>query len=166
MLLDSILFYAFAALIIFSAIMTITRRNVVHSAVWLISALVGVAGLYLLQGAEFLAGVQIIVYIGGIMVLFLFVIMLLNLQADPKEAPHWVQKIGTGALAAALAAVVAWTAVRAAGDTGIALAADFGTTKALARVLFRDYAVAFELTSVLLLVAVVGAVVLAKRDED
>ena len=79
MLIDTVLFYVLAALILGGAVMTITRHNVVHSAVWLICTLIGVAGIFLLQGAEFLAGVQIIVYIGGIMVLFLFVIMLVNL---------------------------------------------------------------------------------------
>jgi NADH-quinone oxidoreductase subunit J len=159
-------FYVLAAASMAAALGVVLAPNPVHSALSLVVTLFFIAIGYVALQAHLVAALQIIVYTGAVMVLFLFVIMLLNLQADPKEAPHWVQKIGTGALAAALAAVVAWTAVRAAGDTGVALAADFGTTKALARVLFRDYAVAFELTSVLLLVAVVGAVVLAKRDED
>ncbi len=85
MLLDSILFYLFAALVLFSAIMMITRRNVVYCAVWLINALVGVAGLFLLLGAEFLAGVQVIVYIGGITVLYLFVIMLVPVREEAMQ---------------------------------------------------------------------------------
>ena len=82
MLLDSVLFYLFAILILGSSILMITRRNVVYAAVWLINALIGTAGLFLLQGAEFLAGVQVIVYIGGITVLYLFVIMLVPLREE------------------------------------------------------------------------------------
>src|SRR5438552_6287443 len=85
MLTDTVLFYTFAALVLWGAILTITRRNAVHSAVSLIVSLLGVAGLYLLQGAEFLFAVQIVLYVGGIMVLFLFVIMLVNLDEAAKE---------------------------------------------------------------------------------
>ena len=107
MVLDSILFYLFAAQILFSALMTITRRNVVYSAVWLISALVGVAGIYLLQGAEFLAAVQVIVYIGGIMVLFLFVIMLVPVSEESKQrrfvSQKWVVLVVTALLTGEMA---------------------------------------------------------------
>src|ERR1043165_8183194 len=85
MLTDTILFYSFALLVLGGAILTITRRNAVHSAIFLIVSLVGVAGLYLLQKAEFLFAVQIVLYVGGIMVLFLFVIMLVNLDEAAKE---------------------------------------------------------------------------------
>ncbi len=79
-MLDTVLFYSFAVLVLGGGILTITRRNAVHSAISLIVSLLGVAGLYLLQQAEFLFAVQIVLYIGGIMVLFLFVIMLVNLD--------------------------------------------------------------------------------------
>src|ERR1700680_1584365 len=82
---DTAFFYLFALLVLGGAIMTITRRNAVHSAMFLIVSLMGVAGLYLLQKAEFLFAVQIILYIGGIMVLFLFVIMLVNLDKAATE---------------------------------------------------------------------------------
>src|SRR5260370_15324052 len=82
---DTIFFYFFALLVLGGAILTITRRSAIHSAICLIVSLVGVAGLYLLQKAEFLFAVQIILYIGGIMVLFLFVIMLVNLDEQAKE---------------------------------------------------------------------------------
>src|ERR671926_643437 len=84
-MLNAILFYSFALLTLGGAILTITRRNAVHSAISLIVSLMGVAGLYLLQQAEFLFAVQIVLYIGGIMVLFLFVIMLVNLDQAAKE---------------------------------------------------------------------------------
>ena len=82
---DTAFFYFFALLVLGGAILTITRRSAIHSAVCLIVSLIGVAGLYLLQKAEFLFAVQIILYIGGIMVLFLFVIMLVNLDEQAKE---------------------------------------------------------------------------------
>src|SRR5450631_1223427 len=85
MLTDTILFYIFAAMVLSGGILTITRRNAIHSAISLIVSLMGVAGLYLLQQAEFLFAVQIVLYIGGIMVLFLFVIMLVNLDQAAKE---------------------------------------------------------------------------------
>ena len=85
MLIDTVLFYIFALLVLGGGILTITRRNAVHSAVSLIVSLLGVAGLYLLQQAEFLFAVQIVLYVGGIMVLFLFVIMLVNLDQAAKE---------------------------------------------------------------------------------
>src|SRR3954449_11858671 len=84
-MLNAILFYCFAVLVLGGAILTITRRSAVHSAISLIVSLLGVAGLYLLQQAEFLFAVQIVLYIGGIMVLFLFVIMLVNLDEAAKE---------------------------------------------------------------------------------
>src|SRR5215475_10307809 len=84
-MLNAILFYSFAVLVLGGGILTITRRNAVHSALSLIVSLMGVAGLYLLQAAEFLFAVQIVLYIGGIMVLFLFVIMLVNLDEAAKE---------------------------------------------------------------------------------
>ena len=85
MLIDTALFYAFALLVLGGAILTITQRNAVHCAIALIVSLLGVAGLYLLQQAEFLFAVQIVLYIGGIMVLFLFVIMLVNLDEAAKQ---------------------------------------------------------------------------------
>src|SRR5919201_5881568 len=82
---DAIFFYIFALLTLAGGVMTITRRSAVHSAIWLIVSLLGVAGLFLLQQAEFLFAVQIILYIGGIMVLFLFVIMLVNLDEATRQ---------------------------------------------------------------------------------
>ena len=101
MLIDTILFYLFALLALGGGILTITRRNAVHSAISLIVSLMGVAGLYLLQQAEFLFAVQIVLYVGGIMVLFLFVIMLVNLDQAAQERQfnrQWL--IGLAAVAA------------------------------------------------------------------
>ena len=85
-MLNTLFFYIFAALVLGGAILTITRRSAVHSAIWLIVSLLGVAGLYLNLSAEFLFAVQIVLYIGGIMVLFLFVIMLVNLDEAARPA--------------------------------------------------------------------------------
>jgi NADH-quinone oxidoreductase subunit J len=167
-MLDTVLFYSFAALVLGGGIFTITRRSPVHSAIALIVALLGVAGLYLLQQAEFLFAVQIVLYVGGIMLLFLFVIMLVNLD----DAVH-VREFNRQ-WAVALAAVAAVGAAgfyifhsRVAAHVTYRLeaapVAAVGNTEALADSLFSEYLLPFELASVLLLVAVVGSVVMAKK---
>ncbi len=169
MLLDTVLFYVLAALILGSAIMTITRRNVVHAAVWLISALIGVAGIFLLSAAEFLAGVQVIVYIGGIMVLFLFVIMLVPVQEESSERRFANQKwlaVGAIAIAGGLVLAVAVQGMEAMDLPGKADPAQLGAltenSESVGRVLFSTYLLPFELASVLLLVAMIGAIVMSK----
>ena len=152
------------------AIVTITRRNVVHSAIALIVALLGIAGLYLLQQAEFLFVVQIILYIGGIMVLFLFVIMLVNLDEAAKVRQftrHWWLAV-LGVIAVFVQAVIM---TRRPGyvlpwnnpvvpDPAATLA---GNTESIADILFTNYLLPFEIASILLLVAVVGSVYMAKK---
>ena len=169
MLIDTVLFYVLAALILGSAVMTITRRNVVYSAVWLISTLVGVAGIFLLQGAEFLAGVQVIVYIGGIMVLFLFVIMLVPLQEEATQRrfsnQKWLALVCAGAVCSMLAVIVV-RGVGALDHPGMPERLGPGSltenSETVGRVLFTEYLLPFELASVLLLVAIIGAVVMSK----
>jgi NADH-quinone oxidoreductase subunit J len=168
MLIDAILFYIFAVLVLGGAILTITRRSAVHSAISLIVSLVGVAGLYLLQQAEFLFAVQIVLYVGGIMVLFLFVIMLVNLdQAATERQFSRAWPVGLAA-ALAVAAEVGYFLYRGSGafhiaESGPAVAATLGNTEMIADSLFSEYLLPFEIASILLLVAVVGAVVMAKR---
>jgi NADH-quinone oxidoreductase subunit J len=170
MLMDSILFYIFAALVLGGAILTITCRSAVHSAISLIVSLVGVAGLYLLQKAEFLFAVQIVLYVGGIMVLFLFVIMLVNLdQAAMERQFRRTWPIGVAA-ASLVAAEVGYFLYRGAGAFHVAeagpavtAAAGLGNTEMIADTLFSEYLLPFEIASILLLVAVVGAVVMAKK---
>lgn len=166
--LDTFFFYVFALLTLGGGIFTITRKNAVHSAISLIVSLLGVAGLYLMQAAEFLFAVQIILYIGGIMLLFLFVIMLVNLheaEAQKQWNAHWRIAV---ACVAGIAGEVAffvyqgtpsfpWPAERAAQPTGTG-----GNTESVGDLLFSDYLLPFELVSVLLLVAVVGSVFMAK----
>jgi len=168
MLTDQFLFYAFAVLVLGGGILTITRRNAVHSAIALIVSLLGVAGLYLLQGAEFLFAVQIVLYVGGIMVLFLFVIMLVNLDQaalEPQFNRHWrVALIATAAVGAQIAYFLyrGKDAFHIADITAAAPSA-LGNTEILADRLFSEYLLPFEIASVLLLVAVVGSVVMAKK---
>jgi NADH-quinone oxidoreductase subunit J len=171
MLIDTVLFYIFAVLVLGGALLTITRRSAVHSAISLIVALLGVAGLYLLQKAEFLFAVQIVLYVGGIMVLFLFVIMLVNLDMAARERQFnraWL--VGLAAVVAVGAEVVYFLyhgrdAFRVAEGSVVAPppGAALGNTELVADVLFKEYLLPFELASILLLVAVVGSVIMAKK---
>ena len=147
-----------------SALGVILMRNPIHAALLLTVNLAGVAALYLMLQAQFLALVQVIVYAGAIVVLFLFVIMLLNLQRQVQSTagPVLVATAGVGGIALALLVVGALR--RAVAPPGGDVAPGFGETTALARQLFTVYLLPFELTSILLLVAIVGAVALAKKD--
>ena len=170
MLIDTLSFYIFAVMVLGGALFTITRRNAVHSAVSLIVALLGVAGLYLLQQAEFLFAVQIVLYVGGIMLLFLFVIMLVNLDQAAKERQFsraWL--VGLAAVLA-VGAEVGYFIYRgrdafhvAEGGGAVPLPPALGNTEVLADALFSEYLLPFEIASILLLVAVVGSVVMAKK---
>jgi len=165
---DAIFFYFFAVLVLGGALLTITRRSAVHSAMCLIVSLIGVAGLYLLQKAEFLFAVQIVLYVGGIMVLFLFVIMLVNLDEAAKQRQFngqwWIALI----CVALVALEIAYFMRRGADTFAIAhppaaTPVAQGNTEILGTVLFSEYLLPFEITSLLLLVAVVGSVVMAKK---
>jgi NADH-quinone oxidoreductase subunit J len=167
MLMDTILFYFFALLVLGGAVLTITRRSAVHSAIFLIVSLIGVAGLYLLQKAEFLFAVQIVLYVGGIMVLFLFVIMLVNLDEAAKQRQFngqwWVALV----CVAGVGAQVFYFIKRGAAAFEIAKAPETaggaGNVETVADVLFSQYLLPFEIASLLLLVAIVGSVVMAKK---
>ena len=165
MLIDTVFFYLFALLTLGGAILTITRRNAVHSAISLIVSLLGVAGLYLLQHAEFLFAVQIVLYVGGIMVLFLFVIMLVNLDQAAKERQFNRQWTVALIAVAVVGAEIGYFFYRGQGlllgESAPAQAG--GNTEILADVLFKEYLLPFEIASILLLVAVVGSVVMAKK---
>jgi NADH-quinone oxidoreductase subunit J len=166
---DTAFFYLFALLVLGGAIMTITRRNAIHSAISLIVSLMGVAGLYLLQKAEFLFAVQIILYIGGIMVLFLFVIMLVNLDEQAKERQFNGQWWIALACVVLVGAQVFYFIRKGSDSLRLAPAADMavnmskGNTEMIADALFSEYLLPFEIASLLLLVAVVGSVVMAKK---
>ena len=164
---DTVFFYIFAAIILGGAVLTITRRNAVHSAIFLITTLLGIAGLYLHLHAEFLATVQVVLYVGGIMVLFLFVIMLLNLGALPRlEKVDWKRAVGFVlgvSILAQLVFVVAMGLGALPEPVTMEQAAQSGTAMEIATELFTRYALTFEIIGVLLLVATIGAVMLAQR---
>ena len=167
-MMDTILFYLFALLVLGGAILTITRRSAVHSAISLIVSLLGVAGLYLLQSAEFLFAVQIVLYVGGIMVLFLFVIMLVNLDQAAKERQFNKQWSVALACVALVGAEVCYFLAKGANAFQLARPAGTmtgaeGNTERIADALFSQYLLPFEIASLLLLVAVVGSVVMAKK---
>jgi NADH-quinone oxidoreductase subunit J len=167
-MLDTVFFYIFAAMVLVGAVFTVTRSSAVHSAISLIVSLVGVAGLYLLQKAEFLFAVQIVLYIGGIMVLFLFVIMLVNLDEAAKQRQFNGQRWIALACVVVVAAQLVWffrkgvDAFKLA-QAPLAAVAGKGNTEAIAESLFSEYLLPFEIASLLLLVAVVGSVVMAKK---
>ena len=168
-MLDTVLFYTFALLVLGGGVLTITRRNAVHSAIALIVSLMGVAGLYLMQNAEFLFAVQIVLYVGGIMVLFLFVIMLVNLDQAAKERQFNRQWLVALAAVAAVGAQIGYFLYRGAGAFHVTEAPAIvpppgvGNTEMIADALFSEYLLPFEVASILLLVAVVGSVVMAKK---
>ncbi len=165
---DVIFFYLIAAASIITAIGVVAARNPVHSAIFLILCFVNIAGVFVMMGAEFLAVIQIIVYTGAILVLVLFVVMLVN----PDELPSFhtnapLQSYLSILLGAVLllevgAAIVTRTAVIGGGTaTPENIAAVGGNTQALGRVIYSRYLLAFEVTSLVLTVGVIGAVVLA-----
>ena len=167
---DTFFFYLFALMVLGGAVLTITRRSAIHSAICLIVSLVGVAGLYLLQKAEFLFAVQIILYIGGIMVLFLFVIMLVNLDEAAKQRQFngqwWIALSCTVLVGAEVAFFLRKDAASFALARPVEAAAGAvarGNTEMIADALFSEYLLPFEIASILLLVAVVGSVVMAKK---
>jgi NADH-quinone oxidoreductase subunit J len=161
-----LVFFVLAALAVLGAISLIVQKHPIHSALSLIVVMIALAGLYLLMGAEFVAAVQIIVYGGAIMVLFVFVIMLLNAGAEERTN---FSKMAIGGIPLGLALLVAIVAGIVAGQGSVQAAA--GTqaditapTKGLANLLFQDFVYPFELTSFLILVAILGAIVLAQRE--
>jgi NADH-quinone oxidoreductase subunit J len=165
---DVILFYIFSGMTLGGGLLTVTMRNPVHAAVSLILSLLGVAGLFLCAAAEFLFAVQILLYVGGVMVLFLFVIMLVNLEEATKARQYSRQ--WPVALAVLCGLFVEITAFFGAGVPGLPpkplpRMITSGNTERIADVLFYQFALPFEAASLLLLVAIVGAVIMAKKRE-
>src|ERR1700694_2403495 len=158
-------FYLFATIMLIGGIAVITRKNPVHSALALIVALLAQASIYLMLYAPFVAGVQIILYAGGIMVLFLFVIMLVNIEKAQKEDQFNHQWLVGLAAAIALGAlfVLVYVKGRALFPDRAILMPEQSNTQQVAVLLYGNYMFTFEIASLLLLVAIIGAVVLAKR---
>lgn len=171
---DNVLFHVFGALAIAASIAVIGQRNPMHSVLWLIASFLGLAGLYVLLDAPFAAVTQIIVYAGAIMVLFLFVVMLLNTPHEELPAADARRPaLGAGprragaALGVAFLALVAWAVLRTPDKPLVEdpdVIARVSAVAEIGRQLFTTHVFAFEVTTVLLLVAMIGAVVLAKRN--
>ena len=180
----TIVFWIFAAWAVASALLCITRTNAVASALWLVSTMFALAGIYVLLNAEFIAAIQVLVYAGAVMVLFLFVIMLLNIEATPREWKRWPAWLIAGGLVAVmgveLSSLRAYSPERLARELSTmpdsmavpayvfpsaaqAIPDPRGVVGRIAEPLFQGYLIPFEITSVLLLAAVIGALVLAKK---
>lgn len=159
--LDAVVFYFFAALALVSAVGVVAQRNPIYSAFSLIVTMCSLSAIFGLFGSPFIAALQVVVYAGAIMVLFLFVLMLLNVKTDE---PH--EGRGLRAVAVVLAVVLVAQVGSVLAGAGLRLAGSFDAgTRQVARVLFEPrFAYAFEATSVLILAALVGAVLLAKKD--
>jgi NADH-quinone oxidoreductase subunit J len=166
-MLELITFIVLSVVTLVSAVLVITRRNAVHSVIWLIVTLGAVAGIYLLQHAEFLFAVQVILYVGGIMVLFLFVVMLVDIDVALRQARfarQWLLALVTAVLLVAQLGYVLYNR-----GQGLNLpprpmvTAPAHNTQAVGMALYQNYMLPVEIASVLLLVAMVGAVIMAKR---
>ncbi len=169
-MLETVLFVILAVFAVVTAILVIVQRNPVNSAIFLILTFFSLAGIYLLLHAEFIAAIQVLVYAGAIMVLFLFVIMLLNLEKEKRMVARNRLLKGVGILMG-LALLVQVGAIfqkvlleGTKGSFPPEKVASLGNTQVVAQLLFTDFLLPFEITSVLLLVAIIGAIMLAKRE--
>lgn len=170
---QAIAFYTLAAFILGFAVLVISTKDTVHSVLFLVLDFLFVAALYVLLGAPFLAVIQVLVYAGGIVVLYLFVVMLVNLRRPPEahQDPHRRTKLGFGlsaALLVELGAIATYSYTRPAPLGAAASAAGSvsvpGNTEQVGWLLYTSYLIPFEIASMLLLVAMIGAIVLAKRE--
>jgi NADH-quinone oxidoreductase subunit J len=167
-MLNKIIFIYFAAVIIISAVLMITRRNPIHSVLLMLLLFFHIAGVFVLLNAEFLAAVQLIVYAGAILILYLFVVMLLNVDKErsvKRANRYWPVMAGFGIV---IASEIVLLIVRGkfAVDAGQLMKPGFGSVNALGVELYTNYLVPFEIASVILLVGLVGAVMLAKKVKE
>jgi NADH-quinone oxidoreductase subunit J len=161
-----ILFWLLSVMALFGAMMVITSKNPVYSVLWLILTFFAISGHYILLNAQFLAIVNIIVYAGAIMVLFLFVIMLMNLNKNTEPQKHrWVKFVGAiagGCLLLVLVAALRNTEIK--GQSALLNQGNIGLIQNLGKELFSTYVVPFEISSILFLSAMVGAVVIGRKE--
>jgi NADH-quinone oxidoreductase subunit J len=168
----AIAFYTIAAFILGFAVMVVTTKDTVHSVLFLVLDFLFVAALYVLLGAQFLAVIQILVYAGGIVVLYLFVVMLVNLKRLPEvhEDPHRRTRLGlvlSALVLGELAMITVYGYAKpspAMADAAAAAMPVTGNTQEVGWMLYTSYLIPFEIASMLLLVAMIGAIVLAKRE--
>jgi NADH-quinone oxidoreductase subunit J len=160
--LTTILFILLSALALGSAVLMITRKNPVHSVLYLVVTFFAISGHYILLNAQFLAIVNLIVYAGAIMVLFLFVVMMMNLNTDAEQQKNRALQFA-GVIAGGCLLLVLLAALKDSTGNVMTGTGDYGLVKNLGKVLFNDYVIPFEISSVLFLSAIVGAVVIGKR---
>ena len=162
----AVIFYVLSSVAILCGVMVIWSRHVMYSAIYLVLSFLCLAGLYVLLTAEFVAAGQVLVYAGGIVVLFLFLIMLVNLRDALAGKRLRVHAVVSGSLGAAVVAQILYVYstgdLKAAAAAAPSLAAE-GNLQAVGRALYTDYVLPFEIASVLLLVAMIGAIVLARQ---
>jgi len=164
-MINKLIFLYFAAVILVSAVLTVTRRNPVHSVMFLLLLFFHIAGVFVLLNAEFLAAVQLIVYAGAILILYLFVVMLLNVDRESTAARanrFWPWMICFGLLIAGEVMLLVMQGTFPVEDGKTMRLADSGV-RALGILLYQNYLVPFEAASIILLVGLVGAVTLAKK---
>jgi len=166
-MLPELFFGYFATAIIVLSILVVTRRNPVHSVMWMLLLFFHIASMYLFLNAEFIAAIQVIVYAGAILVLFLFVVLLLNLREEIKTN-RFIGSWPAGLMISAAILFGIITAVRSfvpgpAGKYTVALIQQETHAKVLGEVLYTDFLFPFEIASLILLVAIIGAIVLAKK---
>jgi NADH-quinone oxidoreductase subunit J len=163
---QQIVFWALAAVMTFAAIRVVTSRNVIHAALYLVGTLLGAAAIYMLLYAEFVAWVQVLVYVGAIVVLMLFGLMLTRAEIGKGNFDN-DQRLLAAVCSAALFGVTAYVLVDAFEGQEISLArTEAPTTSSIGEAIFSSYVLPFEIVSVLLLAALVGAVVIARRDSE
>jgi NADH-quinone oxidoreductase subunit J len=168
---NAIAFYVISALVLGFALLVITTKNTVHAVLFLVLNFLAVAALYVLLTAQFLAVIQVLVYAGGIVVLYLFVVMLVNLKRQPEDhsSPQrraWLGFALSAAVLAQLGAILVWGGYGTPADPNTMQMTDLAlnNVERIGMLLYTDYLIPFEVASMLLLVAMVGAIILAKRE--
>ena len=171
-MMPAVLFYMFAAVLILSAIMVVASRNPVHSVLYLILAFFNAAGLFLILGAEFAAFILVIVYVGAVAVLFLFVVMMLDIDFEELRKGVWKSlpvglMVGAVLLSQLVMTAINWQSLKTAGGLILSPAAAHAAktnTQAIGMILYTDYVYPFQIAGLILLVAMIGAIVLTLRD--
>jgi NADH-quinone oxidoreductase subunit J len=168
---NAIAFYVLSAFILGFALLVVTTKNTVHAVLFLVLNFLAIAALYVLLTAQFLAAIQVLVYAGGIVVLYLFVVMLVNLKRQPEDhsSPQrrpWLGFALSAAVLAQLGAILVWGSYGMPVDLHTMQNTDLAVNNVenIGRLLYTDYLIPFEVASILLLVAMVGAIILAKRE--
>jgi NADH-quinone oxidoreductase subunit J len=166
---QAVAFYTLAAMILAFGVLVITARNTVHSVMFLVANFLFIAGLYVTLGAQFLAVIQVVVYAGGIVVLYLFVVMLVNLKRPPEAHQDKRRRSGLGlafsvVVLAEFILIAAYKVAKPASLVPPAPPMGPHNVEAVGWLLYTDYLIPFELASMLLLVAMIGAIVLARKE--